>query len=60
MINAGKGADLIRFDQLSKAIKAGAVFQGFKEMKIEFAPTYKFDPGTNIYDTRCTTLHLAS
>lgn len=52
MIKAGKGPDLIRFDQLSKAMKTKSVFNEFKEMKINFPPTYKFDPGTNIYDTR--------
>ena len=29
----------------------GRVFRGFKEGPINFAPTYKFDPGTNSYDS---------
>jgi hypothetical protein len=30
---------------------AGKVFQGFHEMSIDFAPTYKFDVGTHEYDS---------
>lgn len=51
-INSGKSSNLLKHDQLSREIKVGAVFPGFKEMLITFPPTYKFDPGTNIYDTR--------
>jgi len=28
------------------------VFADFEEGKIDFAPTYKFDLGTDVYDTR--------
>ena len=31
---------------------AGKVFQGYSEGKIGFRPTYKFDPGTDDWDTR--------
>jgi hypothetical protein len=27
-------------------------FNGFEEAQIDFAPTYKYDIGTNVYDTR--------
>lgn len=27
-------------------------FNGFKEEKITFLPTYKYDVGTDVYDTR--------
>ena len=30
----------------------GFVFNGFEEGPLIFAPTYKYDLGTNVYDTR--------
>jgi phosphatidylinositol-bisphosphatase len=38
-------------DQLTLAMKNRDVFAGFDEGDITFAPTYKFDTGTNRYDT---------
>ena len=43
--------ELMRHDQLHHAISENAVFPGFSEGKISFAPTFKFDKGTNDYDT---------
>ncbi|XP_074648338.1 phosphatidylinositol 4,5-bisphosphate 5-phosphatase A-like [Tubulanus polymorphus] len=40
-----------KHDQLLKARANGRIFQGFSEAPIKFAPTYKFDPGTDVYDT---------
>jgi synaptojanin len=31
----------------------GAAFVGLSEPEITFLPTYKYDHGTNTYDTRC-------
>ena len=31
---------------------AGQAFQDFQEGRIKFKPTYKFDVGTNTYDTK--------
>jgi phosphatidylinositol-bisphosphatase len=28
------------------------VFEGFLEGQLDFAPTYKYQPGTSVYDTR--------
>jgi inositol polyphosphate 5-phosphatase INPP5B/F len=50
---------LLKYDQLSieKVSKfrlnqdAGRVLWGYEEGKIDFDPTYKYDPGTDIYDT---------
>lgn len=39
-------------DQLQNRINEGLIFQNFGEAEINFAPTYKYDPGTNIYDSR--------
>lgn len=38
-------------DQLSQRMSYGLVFEGFSEPPINFAPTYKYDAGTNVYDT---------
>lgn len=43
---------LNEYDQLRNHMIEGLVFQGFNEAEISFAPTYKYDAGTNIYDTR--------
>lgn len=42
---------LLRYDQLTQEINAGVVFQGFKEPTLKFRPTYKYDYGTEIYDS---------
>ncbi|KAG9392467.1 phosphoinositide 5-phosphatase [Carpediemonas membranifera] len=42
---------LLDTDQLAAARFDDGVFEGFVEPKIAFLPTYKFDSGSNIYDT---------
>lgn len=42
---------LFERDQLNQQMIAGATFPYYNEMEIKFPPTYKFDPGTKIYDT---------
>ncbi|CAO3627744.1 unnamed protein product [Cunninghamella blakesleeana] len=42
---------LLRNDQLIREMSLGNVFQGYKEGIITFMPTYKYDNGTDIYDT---------
>ena len=39
-----------------RAREEGLIFADFEEGKINFAPTYKFDPGTHSYDTRFVTM----
>ena len=39
-------ADELRFERL-----AGRVFAGYEEAPLLFAPTYKYDRGTDVYDT---------
>ena len=42
---------LLSLDQLNIHRKEGKVFIGFHETAINFKPSYKFDPFTEIYDT---------
>ncbi|KAG1103661.1 hypothetical protein G6F39_001752 [Rhizopus arrhizus] len=42
---------LLDYDQLSIERKAGRTFPMFEEGPIHFPPTYKYDAGTNQYDT---------
>ncbi|MCO5603756.1 hypothetical protein L7F22_057908 [Adiantum nelumboides] len=42
---------LLRFDELRSEMSAKSCFEGFQEQPITFAPTYKFDRGTDEYDT---------
>lgn len=42
---------LFEKDQLNQQMIAGEAFPYYNEMEINFDPTYKFDPGTKIYDT---------
>lgn len=44
-------AELLRYDQLLPRLRPGYPFCGFQEAQIGFAPTYKYDTGTNIYDS---------
>jgi phosphatidylinositol-bisphosphatase len=44
-------ATILENDQLMIEKKGGRAFGGMKEEKIEFPPTYRYDFGTNIYDT---------
>lgn len=38
-------------DQLNLGMIAGEIFRSYNEGTINFAPTYKFDNGTDLYDT---------
>ncbi|CAH1114292.1 unnamed protein product [Psylliodes chrysocephalus] len=38
-------------DQLCSVLSNGAAFRGFCEAKITFPPTYKYDPGTQQFDS---------
>ena len=43
---------ILKYDQLYRQITAKKVFLGYKEGPIQFIPTYKYDPGTDKFDTR--------
>lgn len=42
---------LYKFDQLKQQIEEKAVFDSFTEGDIQFQPTYKYDPGSDEWDT---------
>ncbi|KAL7289736.1 hypothetical protein TKK_0016344 [Trichogramma kaykai] len=42
---------VLKLDQLEQQRKLGKVFQGFHEADITFKPTYKYDPGTDNWDS---------
>lgn len=46
-------------DQLSIALQKGQVFHGFQEGPLLFPPTYKYDVGTDNYDTSSKVLIFA-
>ncbi|KAG6915670.1 hypothetical protein DXG01_010500 [Tephrocybe rancida] len=52
-IRAKDYSALLVHDQLNREIKFNRAcrFRGFSEGPLNFAPTYKYDPGTNDYDT---------
>lgn len=46
-----KPVDLIAYDEFPDQIAAKAAFEGYVEAPVTFPPTYKFDKGTDQYDT---------
>ncbi|AEY97456.1 FAFL228Wp [Eremothecium gossypii FDAG1] len=42
---------LLAYDQLTQEMSNGSSFKGFMEPSIQFRPTYKYDHGTNRYDS---------
>jgi len=58
-ISEGNYGPVLALDQLEQQRKNGRVFQGFQEAEIDFKPTYKYDPGTDNWDSRYFSLfHL--
>ncbi|KAJ6240313.1 hypothetical protein M0813_24311 [Anaeramoeba flamelloides] len=51
MIEEEKFQELQSYDQLQEQIRKKNVFQDYQEGLLNFAPTYKFNNGTNVYDT---------
>ena len=51
MINKQQIESLFLYDQLSYQMHLGEVFADYKEGSIDFKPTYKYDVGTDTYDT---------
>lgn len=45
------GVSVLETDQLGWLMSRGTILRGFKEHPITFRPTYKYDPGTDNFDT---------
>ncbi|KAK4058851.1 hypothetical protein OIO90_000297 [Microbotryomycetes sp. JL221] len=52
-VENGTFESLLALDQLRKGLATNPTFRlrSFKEPPITFAPTYKYDPGTDVYDS---------
>eukprot|EP00727_Mastigamoeba_balamuthi_P008688 m51a1_g4441 putative domain-containing protein (731) ;mRNA; f:111204-114171 len=50
-VAAGAYDSLLAHDQLRAQIASGAAFAGFSEAPIAFAPTYKYDKDSDVYDS---------
>lgn len=48
----GELDELRYLDQLNQERAAGRVFEGFQEGVLNFRPTYKYQPGTDVYEQR--------
>ncbi|KAL5009466.1 hypothetical protein ScPMuIL_011771 [Solemya velum] len=57
LIAASRYKELVMFDQLTKQLGKTDVFRGYSEQAIKFQPTYKYDTGTDDWDTseKCRT-----
>lgn len=44
---------LMKYDQLRIEMGKGNCFDGYSEGRIKFRPTYKYDVGTDNFDSRC-------
>lgn len=51
-ISIGNLAPVLALDQLEQQRRLKKVFYGFHEADITFKPTYKYDPGTDNWDSR--------
>lgn len=51
LIESKRFQKLFEYDQLNKQMANGETFPFYDEMEITFAPTYKFNNNSNLYDT---------
>jgi hypothetical protein len=51
LVELGDAGELHSNDQLRWSMDTGLSFVGFEEAVIEFRPTYKFDTGSDVYDS---------
>ncbi|KAF9418226.1 inositol polyphosphate 5-phosphatase [Podila epigama] len=51
LVSQGNYFEIYRCDQLRRSIDYGEAFEGYKEGIIAFAPSYRYDIGTDNYDT---------
>jgi endonuclease/exonuclease/phosphatase family metal-dependent hydrolase len=51
LIDQGDVNTLLKYDQLKRVKRENPEFAGFREGKIRFLPTYKFDLNSDVYDS---------
>jgi phosphatidylinositol-bisphosphatase len=51
-IDQGSYQPLLEYDQLHQQHASKNVFAGYQEGNITFQPTYKYDPGSDNWDSR--------
>jgi len=51
LVHKRKFDELSKYDQLGNARREGHVFQDYSEGNIDFAPTFKYDVGTDTFDS---------
>lgn len=51
LVEKGDFETLFQYDQLNSQMMKGETFPYYDEMMIKFPPTYKFNNGTDVYDT---------
>lgn len=52
MVDKANYKPILEYDQLRQQHKIQAVFAGYQEGEITFRPTYKYDPGSDEWDSR--------
>lgn len=52
IFNVEDFANILKYDQLVMEMQSKRVFCGYTEGEITFRPTYKYDPGTDNWDSR--------
>ena len=57
LADAAQYEELLANDQLNRQRNEKKCFKGFQEGNINFKPTYKYDPGTDNWDTRYVSLY---
>jgi hypothetical protein len=58
LIKSGMTEVLVANDQLSITKRNGEAWKGFLEGALTFNPTYKYDEGTDLYDTSTKGLYF--
>lgn len=57
LIEEGNYDAILVYDQLNQNFRAERVFEKYKEGRITFRPTYKYDTGSDEWDSRCVNVN---
>lgn len=55
LIDKNNFRPILEYDQLRQQHRVQSVFAGYQEGEITFRPTYKYDPGSDEWDSRYVT-----